>query len=88
MLLPGATPAFKPPSSSSAAPPSSGPIESTFEVIKGAINEDVVKSTQGIYCFDLSGITRDDLVFCPNLRSSQSLELFSEFVDLDSVFVL
>lgn len=52
----GATPAFKPPpSSASAVPPSSGPIESTFDVIRGVINEDVVKSTQGIYQFDLSG---------------------------------
>uniref|UniRef100_UPI0037E86553 hydroxysteroid dehydrogenase-like protein 2 n=1 Tax=Semicossyphus pulcher TaxID=241346 RepID=UPI0037E86553 len=50
----GATPAFKPPSSS-APPPSSGPIENTFNVIRGVINEDVVKSTQGIYQFDLSG---------------------------------
>ncbi|XP_030598559.1 hydroxysteroid dehydrogenase-like protein 2 [Archocentrus centrarchus] len=50
----GATPAFKPPSSS-ATPTSAGPVESTFDVIKGAINEDVVKSTQGIYQFDLSG---------------------------------
>lgn len=48
----GATPAFKPPSSSSA---SGGPIESTFDTIKGIINEDVVKATQGIYQFDLSG---------------------------------
>ncbi|XP_034534224.1 hydroxysteroid dehydrogenase-like protein 2 [Notolabrus celidotus] len=51
----GATPAFKPPQSSSAAPPSSGPIESTFNVIRAVINEDVVKSTKGIYQFDLSG---------------------------------
>ncbi|XP_074545863.1 hydroxysteroid dehydrogenase-like protein 2 [Halichoeres trimaculatus] len=50
----GATPAFKPPQSS-AAPTSSGPIESTFSAIRGVINEDVVKSTQGIYQFDLSG---------------------------------
>ncbi|KAM4527363.1 hydroxysteroid dehydrogenase-like protein 2 [Odontesthes bonariensis] len=50
----GATPAFKPPSSS-AAPPSAGPVESTFDVIRAVINEDVVKSTQGIYRFDLSG---------------------------------
>lgn len=57
-VSPGATPAFKLPSSSSAAPSSAGPIESTFEVIKGVINEDVVKSTQGIYQFDLSGTTR------------------------------
>lgn len=47
----GATPAFKPPSSSS----SSGPIESTFEAIRGVLSEDVVKSTQGVYQFDLSG---------------------------------
>lgn len=51
----GATPAFKPPSSSSATPTSGGPVETTFDVIKGVINEDVVKSTQGIYQFDLSG---------------------------------
>ncbi|XP_035039899.2 hydroxysteroid dehydrogenase-like protein 2 [Hippoglossus stenolepis] len=49
----GATPAFK--SSSSTTPPSSGPIESTFDVIRGVINDDLVKSTQGIYQFDLSG---------------------------------
>ncbi|MEQ2200109.1 hypothetical protein XENOCAPTIV_022816, partial [Xenoophorus captivus] len=53
--LPGATPAFKPPSSSSDTPLSGGPIESTFDIIRGVINEDVVKSTQGIYRFDLSG---------------------------------
>ncbi|XP_008303692.1 hydroxysteroid dehydrogenase-like protein 2 [Stegastes partitus] len=51
----GATPAFKAPSSSSATLASGGPIESTFDVIKGVINEDVVKATQGIYQFDLSG---------------------------------
>ncbi|KAM8827990.1 hydroxysteroid dehydrogenase-like protein 2 isoform 1-T2 [Spinachia spinachia] len=51
----GATPAFKPPPSSSASPSSGGPIESTFNAIRGVINEDVVKLTQGIYQFDLSG---------------------------------
>ncbi|XP_031165388.1 hydroxysteroid dehydrogenase-like protein 2 [Sander lucioperca] len=50
----GATPAFKPPSSST-TPSSSGPIESTFDAIRGVINEDVVKFTQGVYQFDLSG---------------------------------
>lgn len=54
-FLLGATPAFKPPSSSSATPTSGGPVETTFDAIKGVINEDVVKSTQGIYQFDLSG---------------------------------
>ncbi|XP_026153807.1 hydroxysteroid dehydrogenase-like protein 2 [Mastacembelus armatus] len=51
----GATPAFKPASLSSAAPASAGPIENTFEVIRGAISEDIVKSTQSVYQFDLSG---------------------------------
>uniref|UniRef100_A0A3Q3AHX6 Hydroxysteroid dehydrogenase-like protein 2 n=1 Tax=Kryptolebias marmoratus TaxID=37003 RepID=A0A3Q3AHX6_KRYMA len=52
----GAKPAFKPSSSSSSSTPhSGGPIESTFDVIREVINEDVVKSTQGIYRFDLSG---------------------------------
>ncbi|KAK5851455.1 hypothetical protein PBY51_023008 [Eleginops maclovinus] len=50
----GATPAFRPPTSST-VPPSGGPIENTFDAIKAVINEDVVKMTQGIYQFDLSG---------------------------------
>ncbi|XP_041825989.1 hydroxysteroid dehydrogenase-like protein 2 [Melanotaenia boesemani] len=50
----GATPAFKPPSAET-TPPSAGPIQSTFDVIRAVINEDVVKSTQGVYRFDLSG---------------------------------
>ncbi|KAF1377990.1 hypothetical protein PFLUV_G00206570 [Perca fluviatilis] len=37
------------------APSSSGPIESTFDAIRGVLNEDVVKVTQGVYQFDLSG---------------------------------
>ncbi|KAJ0037103.1 hypothetical protein NL108_018350, partial [Boleophthalmus pectinirostris] len=48
-----ATPTFRPPSQ--APPTSSGPIESTFDVIRASINEDVVKSTQGLYRFDLTG---------------------------------
>ncbi|KAF7237539.1 Hydroxysteroid dehydrogenase-like protein 2 [Varanus komodoensis] len=32
-----------------------GPVANTFKIIKGAINEDVVKSTQGVYRFELSG---------------------------------
>ncbi|XP_068190824.1 hydroxysteroid dehydrogenase-like protein 2 isoform X2 [Antennarius striatus] len=51
----GATPAFKPPPSSSAAPSSGGPIEFTFDAIRAVINEDIVKSTQGVFQFDLSG---------------------------------
>ncbi|XP_054613567.1 hydroxysteroid dehydrogenase-like protein 2 [Dunckerocampus dactyliophorus] len=50
----GATLTFKAPSSS-AAPPSGEPIENTFEVIRGVLSEDVVKSTQAVYQFDLSG---------------------------------
>uniref|UniRef100_A0A8C2ZJC6 Hydroxysteroid dehydrogenase-like protein 2 n=1 Tax=Cyclopterus lumpus TaxID=8103 RepID=A0A8C2ZJC6_CYCLU len=49
----GATPAFKPPSSSSSS--SGGPIETTFNAIRGVINEDIVKLTQATYQFDLSG---------------------------------
>uniref|UniRef100_A0A3P8WYW6 Hydroxysteroid dehydrogenase-like protein 2 n=1 Tax=Cynoglossus semilaevis TaxID=244447 RepID=A0A3P8WYW6_CYNSE len=58
----GATPAFKPPSSSATAP-SGGPIAGTFSIIKGAINEDVVKSTQGVYEFDLSGKLKPTMAF-------------------------
>lgn len=63
-VLLGATPAFKlPPSSAAAAAPSpSGPIEKTFDTIQGVLNEEVVKSTQGIYQFDLSGNSRRCLV--------------------------
>uniref|UniRef100_A0A8D0E6K5 Hydroxysteroid dehydrogenase-like protein 2 n=1 Tax=Salvator merianae TaxID=96440 RepID=A0A8D0E6K5_SALMN len=32
-----------------------GPVAETFKIIKGAITQDVVKSTQGVYQFDLSG---------------------------------
>ncbi|XP_014875374.1 hydroxysteroid dehydrogenase-like protein 2 [Poecilia latipinna] len=49
----GATPAFKAPPSDT--PPSGGPIGSTFDIIRGVINEDVVQATQGVYRFDLSG---------------------------------
>ncbi|XP_068423073.1 hydroxysteroid dehydrogenase-like protein 2 [Clinocottus analis] len=49
----GATPAFKAPSSSSSS--SGGPIETTFVAIRGVLNEDVVKLTQAVYQFDLSG---------------------------------
>ncbi|XP_051906690.1 hydroxysteroid dehydrogenase-like protein 2 isoform X2 [Hippocampus zosterae] len=50
----GATPAFKSPSSS-ATPSPGGPIESTFEVIRGVLTEDLVNSTKALYQFDLSG---------------------------------
>lgn len=54
----GATPVFKGgKSSSEPAPASGGPIEDTFKVIKGVLNPDVVKTTQGVYKFDLSGET-------------------------------
>ncbi|XP_062333634.1 hydroxysteroid dehydrogenase-like protein 2 [Osmerus eperlanus] len=52
----GATPVFKGgKSSSEPALGSGGPIEDTFKVIKGVLNPDVVKTTQGVYKFDLSG---------------------------------
>uniref|UniRef100_A0A3P9HGZ2 Hydroxysteroid dehydrogenase-like protein 2 n=1 Tax=Oryzias latipes TaxID=8090 RepID=A0A3P9HGZ2_ORYLA len=59
----GATPAFKPPPLSTAPPPSDGPIESTFNAIRGVLSEDVVKSTQGVYRFDLSGKLKPTLAF-------------------------
>ncbi|XP_026798629.3 hydroxysteroid dehydrogenase-like protein 2 [Pangasianodon hypophthalmus] len=49
----GATPAFQAEKTSAEA--SSGPIADTFTVIKGVITPEVVKSTQGIYRFELSG---------------------------------
>uniref|UniRef100_UPI001EAE94FF hydroxysteroid dehydrogenase-like protein 2 n=1 Tax=Oncorhynchus gorbuscha TaxID=8017 RepID=UPI001EAE94FF len=33
----------------------SGPIAETFNIIKGVLNPDIVKSTGGVYKFDLSG---------------------------------
>jgi len=54
----GATPAFKPPSSTQSASTESSagsPIEATFNVIRGILSPDVVKSTQGVYKFVLSG---------------------------------
>lgn len=52
----GASPVFKGGKSSSepAAAPG-GPIEDTFNVIRGILNPEVVKTTQGVYKFDLSG---------------------------------
>ncbi|XP_072848108.1 hydroxysteroid dehydrogenase-like protein 2 [Pogona vitticeps] len=38
-----------------AAESATGPVTQTFKIIKGAITEDVVKSTQGLYRFELSG---------------------------------
>ncbi|XP_072309480.1 hydroxysteroid dehydrogenase-like protein 2 [Eucyclogobius newberryi] len=61
----GATPAFKP--ASKAPPTGSGPIESTFDMIRASISEDVVKSTQGLYRFDLTG--EDSGVWFLDLKS-------------------
>ncbi|KAI2659983.1 hydroxysteroid dehydrogenase 2 [Labeo rohita] len=50
----GATPAFKSgkASTDSAA---TGPISDMFNIIRGILNPDIVKTTQGVYKFDLSG---------------------------------
>lgn len=56
-MLPGATEALKS-AASSATPPTGGPIESTFDIIRGIINEDIVKSTQAVYQFNLTGNAR------------------------------
>ncbi|KAG8130453.1 hypothetical protein E2320_017121 [Naja naja] len=38
-----------------AADKPAGPVAETFKLIKGMINEDIVKATQGVYQFELSG---------------------------------
>lgn len=50
----GATPAFQAGKSATEAS-SSGPIAETFKLITDVISPDVVKSTQGVYKFELSG---------------------------------
>ncbi|XP_036385160.1 hydroxysteroid dehydrogenase-like protein 2 [Megalops cyprinoides] len=50
----GATPVFKS-GKTSAEPASTGPIAETFNVIRGFLSPDIVKTTQGVYKFDLSG---------------------------------
>ncbi|XP_069330661.1 hydroxysteroid dehydrogenase-like protein 2 isoform X2 [Eulemur rufifrons] len=35
--------------------PSSGPVEETFKIVKASLSDDVVKATQAIYLFELSG---------------------------------
>ncbi|XP_053227644.1 hydroxysteroid dehydrogenase-like protein 2 isoform X2 [Podarcis raffonei] len=46
-----------------AAEKSGGPVAETFKIIKGAISDEVVKSTQGIYRFELSGKLKPTLAF-------------------------
>ncbi|XP_026075133.1 hydroxysteroid dehydrogenase-like protein 2 [Carassius auratus] len=48
----GATPAFKSGKADSAP---TGPISDMFNVIRGILSPDIVKTTQGVYRFDLSG---------------------------------
>uniref|UniRef100_A0A9J8B661 Hydroxysteroid dehydrogenase-like protein 2 n=1 Tax=Cyprinus carpio carpio TaxID=630221 RepID=A0A9J8B661_CYPCA len=48
----GATPAFKSGKADSAA---TGPISDMFNIIRGILSPDIVKTTQGVYRFDLSG---------------------------------
>lgn len=50
----GATPVFKS-GKSSADSAAAGPIADTFSIIKGILNPDLVKTTQGVYKFELSG---------------------------------
>ncbi|XP_077099295.1 hydroxysteroid dehydrogenase-like protein 2 [Siphateles boraxobius] len=48
----GATPVFK---SGKADPATVGPISEMFNIIRGILSPDIVKTTQGVYRFDLSG---------------------------------
>ncbi|KAA0703776.1 Hydroxysteroid dehydrogenase-like protein 2 [Triplophysa tibetana] len=50
----GATPVFKS-GKSSADSAAAGPIADTFNTLKGVLNPDLVKTTQGVYKFELSG---------------------------------
>ncbi|XP_051542051.1 hydroxysteroid dehydrogenase-like protein 2 [Myxocyprinus asiaticus] len=50
----GASPVFKSRKTSEDSV-TAGPIADTFNVIRGILNPDIVKSTQGVYRFDLSG---------------------------------
>lgn len=45
----------------------SGSVAETFKIIEGIINEDVVKSTQGVFLFELSG-KEEVLLLNPNMH--------------------
>ncbi|XP_038626142.1 hydroxysteroid dehydrogenase-like protein 2 [Tachyglossus aculeatus] len=51
----GATPAFAEVTTQEQVPTPSGAVEQTFRIVKAALSEEVVKSTQAIYLFELSG---------------------------------
>ncbi|XP_013368758.1 PREDICTED: hydroxysteroid dehydrogenase-like protein 2 isoform X2 [Chinchilla lanigera] len=51
----GAVPELKEEKSQPQAKPHSGPVEETFRIVKDALSDDVVKATQAIYQFELSG---------------------------------
>ncbi len=50
----GATPAFKS-RKASADSAATGPVSDMFNIIRGLLGPDIVKTTQGVYRFDLSG---------------------------------
>uniref|UniRef100_A0A8C1LR85 Hydroxysteroid dehydrogenase-like protein 2 n=1 Tax=Cyprinus carpio TaxID=7962 RepID=A0A8C1LR85_CYPCA len=50
----GATPAFKSGKTSTDSA-STGPVSDMFNIIRGVLSPDIVKTTQGVYRFDLSG---------------------------------
>lgn len=45
---------------------SAGPVAETFRVIQGELNKEIVKSTQGVFQFELSGKT----ITCKILKRS------------------
>uniref|UniRef100_A0A8C5RZH4 Hydroxysteroid dehydrogenase-like protein 2 n=1 Tax=Laticauda laticaudata TaxID=8630 RepID=A0A8C5RZH4_LATLA len=51
----GASPTFKEEKKQDIVKNEAGPVAETFKLIKGMINEDIVKATQGVYQFELSG---------------------------------
>lgn len=83
MFFLGGTPAFK--ASSAAVSSSSDPIEKTFASINAVLNEDIVKSTNGVYQFDLSGNSRS----CINVRVCHSyVNVVTQAADVENVLGL
>ncbi|XP_012576688.1 PREDICTED: hydroxysteroid dehydrogenase-like protein 2 [Condylura cristata] len=54
-IKPGSAPQLKEEKPQPASKPRSGAVEETFRIVKDSLSDDVVKATQAIYLFELSG---------------------------------
>uniref|UniRef100_F7HDU5 Hydroxysteroid dehydrogenase-like protein 2 n=2 Tax=Macaca TaxID=9539 RepID=F7HDU5_MACMU len=54
-IKPGAVPEFKEEKPQPQPKPRSGAVEKTFRIVKDSLSDDIVKATQAIYLFELSG---------------------------------